>query len=61
MNKEIDLTNKKSNEIIDEYYKIALDTESEVKKYERVPELIEAFVENYSLVKENNEEENSSK
>lgn len=49
-NEEIDLTNKTADEIIDAYYKIAVDNKSEVEKYERVPEMVEAFVENYSLL-----------
>lgn len=49
MNEEIDLTNKNTNELIEAYHNIALDTKSEVEKYERVPEMVEAFVENYSL------------
>ena len=52
MNEEINLMNKSSNEIIDEYYKIALETKNEIEKYERVPELVRAYVENYCQLDE---------
>ena len=41
------LVGKNEKDIIDTYYEIALDTQKEVEKYERVPEMVEAFVENY--------------
>lgn len=50
MNEEIDLTNKNTNELIDAYYNIALDNKSEAEKYERVPDMVEAYVENYCLL-----------
>lgn len=48
MEKEISLVGKNDKEIIDAYYEIALETKNEIEKYERVPEMVEAFVENYS-------------
>lgn len=48
MEKEISLVGKNDKEIIDTYYEIALETKNEIEKYERVPEMVEAFVENYS-------------
>lgn len=60
INEEIDLTNKSANEIIDAYYNISVETRNEVEKYERVPEMVEAFVENYSLVDDEENEKNSS-
>ena len=60
INEEIDLTNKTANEIIDAYYNISVETRNEVEKYERVPEMVEAFVENYSLVDDEENKKNSS-
>ena len=60
INEEIDLTNKTANEIIDAYYNISVETRNEVEKYERVPEMVEAFVENYSFVDDEENEKNSS-
>lgn len=60
INEEIDLTNKTANEIIDAYYNISVETRNEVEKYERVPEMVEAFIENYGLVDDEENEKNSS-
>lgn len=60
INEEIDLTNKSANEIIDAYYNISVETRNEVEKYERVPEMVEAFIENYGLVDDEENEKNSS-
>lgn len=59
INEEIDLTNKSANEIIDAYYNISVETRNEVEKYERVPEMVEAFIENYSFVDDENEKNSS--
>lgn len=57
MNEEINLTDKSSDEVIEEYYKIAIDTKNTIEKYERTPELVDAFLENYSLINDNDDDE----